>query len=150
MRNLLFGIATAVLMSAAPVATGAAQPMANFNAASVNDGVYHPGIDPATASPVQLFVYLGRHYCWYDAGWHGPGWYWCGYGWRRGYGWGGGYGWRGWHRGGYHRGYYRGGHYYHPGYRSGVHVRVNINSGHHSRWHSGRHRDYRSDRRHHH
>lgn len=42
------------------------------------------------------FLYGGRRYCWYLAGWRGPGWYRCGYSWRRGLGWGGGYGWQGW------------------------------------------------------
>ncbi|WP_424631342.1 hypothetical protein [Bradyrhizobium sp. SYSU BS000235] len=42
------------------------------------------------------FIFGGRNYCWYDAGWHGPGFYWCGYAMRRGFGWGGGAGWRGW------------------------------------------------------
>jgi hypothetical protein len=51
---------------------------------------------------VQVYVFGGRRFCWYD-GWNGPGWYWCGYGWRRGLGWGGGYGWRGW-RGGWRGG----------------------------------------------
>lgn len=46
------------------------------------------------------YVYGGREYCWYDAGWQGPGYYWCGYAYRRGYGWGGPAGWRGWARGG--------------------------------------------------
>src|SRR5450830_968579 len=57
----------------------------------------------ALTETVQLYVFGGRRYCWYDDGWQGPGWYWCGYRWNRGYGWGGGYGWHGWsggHRGG--------------------------------------------------
>lgn len=45
---------------------------------------------------VQVFVWSGRRYCWYDDGWHGPGFYWCGYAWRHGLGWGGGHGWHGW------------------------------------------------------
>lgn len=45
------------------------------------------------------FIFGGRNYCWYNAGWHGPGFYWCGYAMRRGYGWGGGAGWRGWNHG---------------------------------------------------
>jgi hypothetical protein len=44
------------------------------------------------------FIWRGRKYCWYDAGWHGPGWYWCGYRWRRGFGWGGPIGWHGWRK----------------------------------------------------
>jgi len=47
----------------------------------------------------QLFIFGGRHYCFYLDGWHGPGWYWCGYAWRRGFGWGGPRGWHGWHPG---------------------------------------------------
>jgi len=50
----------------------------------------------ALTENVQLYVFGGRNYCWYDWGWNGPGWYWCGYGARRGFGWGGGYGYRGW------------------------------------------------------
>jgi hypothetical protein len=42
------------------------------------------------------FVFGGRQYCFYPAGWHGPGFYFCGYAWRRGLGWGGPVGWRGW------------------------------------------------------
>ena len=48
----------------------------------------------------QLFIFGGRHYCFYPDGWHGPGWYWCGYAWRHGFGWGGPSGWHGWHPGG--------------------------------------------------
>jgi len=59
---------------------------------------------PTASSDVQQaqFIFGGRNYCWYDAGWHGPGFYWCGYAFRRGLGWGGGHGWHGWHRGGGH------------------------------------------------
>jgi hypothetical protein len=71
-------------------------------------------VDQAGAMPIDRFMPLaattdveqaqfffgGRHYCWYDRGWHGPGFYWCGYAWHRGVGWGGPVGWRGWHRGG--------------------------------------------------
>src|SRR5436853_3909627 len=52
---------------------------------------------------VQVFVWHGRRYCWYDDGWHGPGFYWCGYAWRSGIGWGGGVGWHGWRVHGHHR-----------------------------------------------
>lgn len=73
-----------------------------------------PARGPATlpmASDVQRaqFIFGGRNYCWYDAGWHGPGFYWCGYAYRRGLGWGGGRGWQGWHHGrGGHVGIHRG------------------------------------------
>ena len=50
--------------------------------------------------PVQIYVYGGRRYCWYDDGWNGEGWYWCGYQFRRGFGYGGGVGFRGWRGGG--------------------------------------------------
>jgi hypothetical protein len=45
------------------------------------------------------YVWGGRRYCWYPAGWHGPGWYWCGYAYRVGLGWGGPFGWHGWRHG---------------------------------------------------
>jgi hypothetical protein len=71
-----------------------------------------PGAIRAAADSLNMidraqFIWLGRHYCWYDDGWNGPGWYWCGYAFRRGLGWGGGYGWHGWrggHGGGGHGG----------------------------------------------
>jgi hypothetical protein len=46
------------------------------------------------------FIWLGRHYCWYDDGWNGSGFYWCGYAKRHGLGWGGGAGWHGWQQAG--------------------------------------------------
>jgi hypothetical protein len=30
------------------------------------------------ADNFQLYLYGGRHYCWYDDGWQGSGWYWHG------------------------------------------------------------------------
>jgi len=53
--------------------------------------------DRAVVERVQLYIWAGRHYCWYEGGWDGPGFYWCGYAWRRGWGWGGPWGWRGWY-----------------------------------------------------
>lgn len=54
--------------------------------------------DTLAAVQTVQFVWRGRRYCWYDAGWRGPGWYWCGYRLRRGFGWGGPVGWHGWRR----------------------------------------------------
>jgi hypothetical protein len=112
MRNFLLGAAAAALVSSGSAAL--ADPPAQLDF-----GVYHNG-DSAPLENVQLYVYGGRNYCWYDAGWEGPGWYWCGYAWRGGYGWGGLYGWNGWrggHPGGYSWGGGRGrGGYSHGGY----------------------------------
>jgi hypothetical protein len=61
------------------------------------------GIDAQGLSAIektQLFVFGGRHWCFYVDGWNGPGWYWCGYAHRHGFGWGGGEGFHGWHHGG--------------------------------------------------
>jgi hypothetical protein len=72
--------------------------------AQLNDGVYR-GNDRPMLQDVQLYVFGGRNFCWYDGGWQGPGYYWCGYSHRRGFGWGGGFGWNGWgggHGGGGH------------------------------------------------
>ena len=140
MRNILVGAAAVAMMTFASVAAGDAQPVAG----TIDDGVYRPGSDQATLNDVQLYVYLGHHYCWYD-GWHGPGWYWCGYGWRRGYGWGGGYGWRGWHHGGYRGAYYRRG-YYHGGYHHGGYH----HGGSHHGWHGGHHGGSHHSGHHHH
>jgi len=79
------------------------------------------GVAPASAEPglrqdvsVQVYLYAGRQYCWYDHAWRGPGWYECGYAWRRNLGWGGFYGWHGW-GGGHFPGGYPGGHHHHHG-----------------------------------
>jgi hypothetical protein len=59
-------------------------------------------VPSAISSPIveAQFIFGGRNYCWYDAGWRGPGYYWCGYAMRRGLGWGGAAGWHGWAHGG--------------------------------------------------
>jgi hypothetical protein len=102
MRNYVLGVAAAALVLGG--STAIADPQLDY-------GVYHQG-DAPSLDNVQLFLFGGRHYCWYDAGWQGPGWYWCGYAWRGGYGWGGSYGWNGWH-GGHPGGYsWGGGHGY--------------------------------------
>jgi hypothetical protein len=90
MRNLLLGAVATTLLLGASFAGAATQ---------FNDGVYR-GNDRPMLEDVQLYVFGGRNFCWYDAGWEGPGYYWCGYSWRRGIGWGGGFGWNGW-RGGH-------------------------------------------------
>jgi len=60
------GLAFATAIIALPVATDAAPGL-------VNDGVYHANTMPL-ADPVQLYVYGGHHWCWYDDAWNGPGW----------------------------------------------------------------------------
>ena len=61
-------------------------------------------------NPLQLFVFGGHDWCWYDGGWQGPGWYWCGYGDRYGYGYGGGEGFHGWTEHRYERDWHGHGH----------------------------------------
>lgn len=84
--------------------------------------VYATAQPTLTATRIGLlsFLFGGRQYCWYDAGWQGPGWYWCGYQSRRGLGWGGGDGWNG-HRGGGGRG---------GGYRVGQAGHGRVSGGH--------------------
>jgi hypothetical protein len=120
MRKLVSALLTTGTLLMLPVATDAAvQP-------AWNDGVYHTIGLPA-AETVQLYVYGGHHWCWYDDAWSGPGWYWCGYRWHRGFGWGGGIGFHGWgggHGGGFHGGGHAGGHSggFHGGGHSGGHA----------------------------
>ncbi len=94
MRNLVLSLAaSAALLAAAPLAS----------AQTASDGRLIFGLEPVGAPPrVQdvQFLFGGRNYCWYPAGWHGPGYYWCGYAYRRGFGWGGPEGWHGWRGGG--------------------------------------------------
>jgi hypothetical protein len=85
--------------------------LANGTAQAAQDGTSG---NIRVAQNIELNVFGGQQYCWYDDAWQGPGWYWCGHAWRTGYGWGGGYGWRGGHAGGGHSG---GGRY--GGYSSG-------------------------------
>jgi hypothetical protein len=97
MRRLLFTLAATASLAGVSIADG------NAIAAPLTQplvAVYRTG-DAPTLDRVQfLYVFGGRHYCWYYGGWRGAGFYWCGYAWRRGYGWGGGYGWNGWRGGG--------------------------------------------------
>jgi len=92
MRKSLLGAAAVTLLLTSPFADAA--PSAQFY-----DGVYRDN-DRPVLEDVQLYVFGGRNFCWYNSGWEGPGYYWCGYSWRRGLGWGGGFGWNGW-RGGH-------------------------------------------------
>jgi hypothetical protein len=92
---------TALAIGALVTATAQAMPASQLSPNAVNLN---------SIEKTQLFIFGGRHYCFYIDGWHGPGWYWCGYRWRHGFGWGGPEGWRGWYRGGRRGGYYRGGH----------------------------------------
>ncbi len=119
MRNYLLGVAAAALVLGG--STAIAEPQLDY-------GVYRPSNAPSLDS-VQLFLFGGRHYCWYDAGWQGPGWYWCGYAWRGGYGWGGAYGWNGWH-GGHPGGYSWGGGHHFRGH-GGTHFSSHSSGGSH-------------------
>ena len=58
-------------------ALGAALPLASAAEAAVADGVVssHSPADQIAPLEKAQFVYGGRNYCWYDAGWKGPGWY---------------------------------------------------------------------------
>jgi len=95
MRNLVLSIAaSAAVLAVAPLA----------NAQAAFDGRLIFGVEPVGApAPVQdvQFLFGGRNYCWYAAGWRGAGYYWCGYANRRGLGWGGPEGWHGWRSGGH-------------------------------------------------
>ena len=107
MRSLLLTLAATASLAGVSIAAGHA------NAAPLTQpivAVYRTGDAPLLDQVQFLWVFGGRHYCWYYAGWDGPGYYWCGYAWRRGYGWGGGYGWNGWRGGGRGGGGRGGGH----------------------------------------
>lgn len=98
MRKLSITLAAAALVASVSLVGGNAQAAG----VAAPNGIL-AGIDSLNPlQNVQVYVWGGRRYCWYDDGWQGPGWYWCGYAWRRGFGWGGGYGWHGW-RGGHMR-----------------------------------------------
>jgi len=122
MRNLVLGVAAATLLLTASAVSVEAVP------ASLSDGVYRGNTAPILQS-VQYF-WGGRHYCWYDDGWHGPGYYWCGYRLREGFGWGGGIGFHGWGGGGFRGG--RGG-----GGRGGFHGGGGHGGGHGGGGHGG-------------
>ena len=88
MRQFIRGFATVAALAAGVAMIGTGTEAAAIPAL----GGLRMAIDTmALTENVQLYVYEGRRYCWYDDGWRGPGWYWCGYQSRRGYGWGGGY-----------------------------------------------------------
>ena len=72
-------------------------------AAVIDPNALRTAADELAAVETVAFIWRGRRYCWYDAGWRGPGWYRCGYHWRRGFGWGGPVGWHGWRRPGVRR-----------------------------------------------
>lgn len=92
MRKLPLSLAAATALVAGVSLFGG-----NTEAAAIAPNGIVAGTDAVNlVQNVQLYVWGGRRYCWYDTGWQGPGWYWCGYAWRRGLGWGGGYGWHGW------------------------------------------------------
>ena len=99
MRKFITGLATLSALAGLTMIGSRAEA-----AAIPAPGALRAAIDTiALTETVQIYVFGGRRYCWYDDGWQGEGWYWCGYRWNRGYGWGGGYGWHGWsggHRGG--------------------------------------------------
>ena len=92
MRSSL-GLVAAMLMASSMLMVGRAQAAP----ISTADGMR------TTADTLRLveraqYVWNGRNYCWYDAGWKGPGWYVCSYGpWVSGLWWGGSSGWHNWH-----------------------------------------------------
>ena len=93
MRHYGFAIATASVVALGGLSAGRAE------AAPIGaPGGMRTALNALSITEkAQVYVYLGRTYCWYDSGWNGPGWYWCGYAWRQGLGWGGAYGWHGWY-----------------------------------------------------
>src|SRR6478609_6980249 len=97
MRKSLFGLTTLSVLAATATLLGGRVEAASLPAAN---GLNSAIVTLALTEPVQLYVYGGRRYCWYDDGWNGEGWYWCGYQFRRGFGYGGGVGFRGWRGGG--------------------------------------------------
>jgi hypothetical protein len=102
MRKFVVTVAAAtVFLAGAPIMGLNAAPM-------VAPGAIRAAADSLNMVERAQFIWLGRHYCWYDDGWNGPGWYWCGQYLTSGIGWGGGYGWRHWHGG--HPGGIHGGH----------------------------------------
>src|SRR4051794_21174160 len=92
MHKLVTTIAAVAALSAAGFMTNRAEaaPLAHPSGMHVAVGDLDMTMD------VQLYVYDGTEYCWYDDGWSGPGWYWCGHYLVPGIGYGGPLGWRGW------------------------------------------------------
>jgi hypothetical protein len=90
MRKFLLAAGAVAALFAAPLLPGKAE------AAPIGAAGFQSALEDMSILHKAQYVYGGRNYCWYGAGWRGPGWYWCGYAWRRGFGWGGPVGWRGW------------------------------------------------------
>ena len=118
LRKWLFGLALVAGAAASPARAG-------MVADAVNPGESVPPLVQLAQLPfpVDLFLFGGHDYCWYDDGWRGGGWYWCGYGHREGYGWGGGEGFNGWSQHRYERDWHghmdhgdHGGHMEHGGH----------------------------------
>ena len=111
-----------LVLAAGLALAGASAPA---SAAMLVDGL-NPVGPPPSVELAQFglggFLFGGRQYCWYDAGWRGPGWYWCGYAYRTGYGWGGGEGWQGHRHGGGGRGGFGGGRHFGGGHGGGMHM----------------------------
>src|SRR3954452_15781995 len=87
MQRLIFRLATVSALAAGAMMIGGRAQAAALPGA---DGLRAAIDTSALTENVQLYVFGGRNYCWYDDGWNGPGWYWCGYRYRSGFGWGGG------------------------------------------------------------
>ncbi len=98
LRKWLFGLALVAGAAASPARAG-------MIADAIDPGASVPPLVQLAQLPfpVDLFLFGGHDYCWYDDGWHGGGWYWCGYAYREGYGYGGGEGFNGWREHRYER-----------------------------------------------
>ena len=71
MRKFITGLATLTALAAGLPMIGSRAEAAAIPAAGLR-----AAIDTfALTETVQLYVWGGRRYCWYDDGWQGPGWY---------------------------------------------------------------------------
>jgi len=148
LRKWLFGLALVAGAAASPARAG-------MVADAVDPGASVPPLVQLAQLPfpVDLFLFGGRNYCWYDDGWRGSGWYWCGYGYRQGFGWGGGEGFNGWTQHRYERDWHGhgdhmdhgdlGGHMEHGGHMDHGGGHMDHGGGHmdHGGGHGGEHRD---------
>ena len=134
MRSPL-GLVAAMLMASSMLIVGRAQAAP----ISTADGT-RTAADTLRLVERAQYVWNGRSYCWYDAGWKGPGWYVCSYGpWVSGLWWGGSSGWHNWHWHG-HKGHHVEHHAKKHGggkHNGGHHVSHHKGGGHHVSHHRG-------------